>query len=190
MTNGITSAIGQLLSSPLVGEAATIVAIGGTALWLAAAWWTYLDMTRRTGSEPIRLGAAGWILISTPLLLPLSLPIYLFVRPQQTAAQRESDELVRELSLADADADRCPGCALVTELGWKRCPACATWLETECADCGRWSRVELSICPWCASERDALGSAGVLIGLPLSVPPPKAELERRREPAPRLARLG
>ena len=86
----MTNAIGQLLDSPVVTSAATLVAVGLGALWLAAAWWTYLDMSRRSDSEVVRLGAVAWVLLSTPALLVLSLPVYLLVRPQQTVAQERS----------------------------------------------------------------------------------------------------
>jgi RNA polymerase subunit RPABC4/transcription elongation factor Spt4 len=102
--------------------------------------------------------AAGWIVLSSPLLLPLSLGVYTLARPQQTAAQGRARRLVAEL-VAQLDATApagCPGCNAAVDPTWLRCPACSTWLAQPCAHCGRWSERDLTICPWCGSEdRDA-----------------------------------
>jgi hypothetical protein len=191
--------LGQLASSPAIGAALTVLAIGAVALWLAAAWWTYQDMGRRSDSEVAALGAVAWILLSTPALLLLSLPTYLLARPQQTAAQGRSQALVLALQSSLVEAILCPGCGTRGEPDWRRCPTCATWLETDCDACGRWSSVRLDVCPWCATERPALGDAGVLIGLPSLQPATKKAAgaeraaARHEEPARRRqvpARLG
>jgi len=189
-------AVGQFIGSPAVTTALTLIAVGVVALWVAAAWWTYQDMQRRSDSEVAALGAVGWILLSTPALLFLSLPIYLLARPQLTAAQDRSVGLVLALQAQLADAAECPGCGLVGDPDWRRCPTCSTWLAAECEGCGRWSSVKLDICPWCAVERPALGPAGVLIGMPApamaAVERPAAATGRRAEGARRQvpARLG
>jgi len=167
-------AVNQILGSPTVTAVLSVLGVGAVALWLAAAWWTYQDMSRRTDSEPAALGAVAWMLLSTPALLPLSLPIYLLARPQRTAAQGRSLQLVLAMQDSLMDVSQCPGCGAVGDPDWRRCPTCATWLEAECEACGRWSSVRLDICPWCASERTALDDAGgVLIGLPVR-PEPRA----------------
>jgi RNA polymerase subunit RPABC4/transcription elongation factor Spt4 len=110
-------------------------------------------MARRTRSDLARYGAATWILLSTPALLLISLPVYLLARPQVTAAQRRSRDLVAALSPELLEADRCEACGQVVDEEWRRCPACATWLQVACIDCGRWSATNLEICPWCATPR-------------------------------------
>ena len=196
--------VGQLLGSPAVTTAVSLLAVGGVALWLAAAWWTYQDMQRRTTSEVAALGAVAWILLSTPALLPLSLPIYLLARPQRTVAQGRSTELALALQAELSAELTCPGCGgRLGDEDWRRCPTCSTWLATECDACGRWSSVRLDICPWCAVDRPALGPAGVLIGAPAPVlrpvpvedvspvrerPVPERQREARRPRVP--ARLG
>jgi RNA polymerase subunit RPABC4/transcription elongation factor Spt4 len=184
----------ELLGS-LIAGAAPLVAVAAVGLWLLAAWWTYLDMGRRSDSEPGQLAAVGWILVSTPVLLMLSLPIYLLARPRATAAQRRSAELARAMAIDALDrleTSACPGCGELCDEGWRRCPSCATWLEVACEACGRWSMVELTICPWCASERLETGpEAGTVIDVPSAIEAPVlAETERARRPigSTRLAR--
>ena len=141
-----TSALDPVLTTGLV------VVVGvAAAIWLAAAWWTYADMSRRTTSEPARLLAAAWILLSTPVLLPLSLGSYLLARPQRTVGDRRAELLFAAMAGGD-ERERCPWCAVRIEPGWRRCPACATWLASACAHCGSWSSVLFEICPTCATE--------------------------------------
>jgi len=159
-------AVSQILSSPEVAATLRLLLVGLVALWVAAAWWTYQDMQRRSDSELAALGAVGWILVSTPLMLALALPIYLLARPQLTVAQARSGDLALALQMQLLDGTECPGCGSICDDEWHRCPTCTTWLATECAACGRWSSTRLEICPWCAVERPALGPMGVLIGEP------------------------
>ncbi len=186
----------ELLGS-LIAGAAPVVAAVLVVLWLLAAWWVYLDMARRSDSELAQLGGVGWILVSTPLLLVLSLPIYLLARPRSTAAQERSAQLARAMA-ADAierlTDGACPGCGEVREEGWRRCPSCATWLEAACGSCGKWSGIELGICPWCATERAAIDPRSVRLDVPAStadatrVAAPTMEKARRPVGAARLAR--
>jgi hypothetical protein len=162
----MTDLFANLVDETFVSTVLTVVGIGAVALWLAAAWWTYTDMTRRTESELARLAAAGWIVLSTPAMLPLSLPIYALARPQATVAQRRSTDLVLALRPELVLGPACPGCGFGIEDGWRRCPGCATWLEAECSACGRWSSVELEICPWCAADRAWLGDVTEPAALP------------------------
>jgi RNA polymerase subunit RPABC4/transcription elongation factor Spt4 len=111
-------------------------------------------MARRTRSDLARYGATAWILLSTPALLLISLPVYLLARPQATVAQRRSRDLVVALSPELFGAVRCEACGqIVVDEDWRRCPACASWLQVACVDCGRWSATNLELCPWCATSR-------------------------------------
>lgn len=65
----------EILVNPIAATAETAIAGAAIALWLAAAWWAYLDAARRTESTLAAFIAAGWIVLSTPLLLPMSLVI-------------------------------------------------------------------------------------------------------------------
>ena len=79
--------------------------------------------------------------------------MYLLARPQATAAQRRSRDLVVALSPELFGGLSCEACGQVVDEEWRRCPACATWLQVACLDCGRWSATNLEICPWCATAR-------------------------------------
>lgn len=146
--------VAKALDNPIFPAIGLGVASTVGALWVAAAWWAYRDASWRTGSSVLGMVAAGWIVLSTPLLLPLSLGVYTLARPQHTAAQGRSRRLVEELvaQLDATDPGSCPGCRASIDAAWLRCPRCSTWLAQPCAHCGGWSDRDLSICPWCGSE--------------------------------------
>ena len=143
--------ISQVLADPAVTAVGTAVAVAAVALWIAAAWWAYTDATRRTERHLAGYIAAGWVILSTPLLLPLSLGVYAFARPSVPAGDRRVKTLMQELSATAAES-RCPACWSETEVAWLRCPTCANWLAAPCAACSRWSDVSLELCPWCGDE--------------------------------------
>jgi hypothetical protein len=143
--------IAEILADPAVTAFATALGAAGIALWIAAAWWAYADATRRTESTLAGYIAAGWVILSTPLMLPLSLAVYVFARPQIAAGDRRVRTLIAELGMT-ADDQRCPTCGSDVEVAWLRCPSCANWLASPCAACSRWSDVSLELCPWCGDE--------------------------------------
>jgi hypothetical protein len=147
--------IAELFAHPLVSTGLTLLAIALVALWLAAAWWAYQDATRRSQSALAPYLAAAWIVLSTPLMLPIALAVYSFARPQTTASDERARALARELGAAAIDADACAGCQAPIEAGWIRCPTCAEWLAAPCQNCGVWSARDLAVCPFCAHEDDA-----------------------------------
>jgi RNA polymerase subunit RPABC4/transcription elongation factor Spt4 len=153
----MTDIVANALDNPIFPAIGLALAGTAGALWLAGTWWAYRDASWRTGSPFLGLLAASWIVVSSPLLLPLSLGVYALVRPQHTAAEGRSRRLVEELvEQLDADGSTCPQCAAPIETDWLRCPVCASWLATPCTNCGGWSDGSLEICPWCGSEeRDA-----------------------------------
>ena len=146
----MTELIAEAFASPIFGAAGTAVLMAGVALWLAGAWWAYADASRRTESSLAGYVAAGWILLSTPLLLPLSLAAYAFARPQIPVADQRTKALARELGATVEQG--CSSCAAPVDPAWLRCPSCATWLGSPCAHCGEWSDATLEICPWCGGE--------------------------------------
>lgn len=148
----MTDFIAQTLADPAVSAVGSAIAIALVALWLAAAWWAYSDAARRTESTFAAFLAAAWVVLSTPLLLPVALAIYGFGRPQMTAADHRARALVTELGAATTYGPACAGCGAPVESSWLRCPECATWLAAPCAGCGEWSDPKLEICPWCGRE--------------------------------------
>ena len=154
MTDSIADIFAEVLSNPLVSTGLTLLGIGLLALWLAAAWWAYQDAARRSESTLVAFLAAAWIIVSTPLMLPVALAVYAFARPQVTAADHRARFLARELG-AVVDGPACPGCEMSIESSWLRCPACAVWLAAPCPSCGVWSARDLEACPYCGNEEHA-----------------------------------
>jgi hypothetical protein len=145
----------EILSNPIVHTVGVAILLAAVALWLAAAWWAYQDASRRTESSLAGFVAAAWIILSTPLMLPLSLAIYATARPQRTASDDRTVALMARLNEIAADQPACPGCAAVIDPDWIRCPTCATWFATACQACGEWSAAGLELCPYCGVDRDA-----------------------------------
>jgi hypothetical protein len=152
MSEAMSETIDQILSSPLVTTTLLGLGIALVGVWIAATWWAYQDATRRSEAEFPRWLAAAWILLSTPLLLPLSLLVYTLLRPQEAAADRRTRELVATLQGMDHQDPRCPACAETIDATWARCPSCALWLARPCDRCERLAPVDARICPWCAWE--------------------------------------
>jgi len=168
------------LDNPIFPAIGLALAATIGALWVAGAWWTYRDATWRTGSPWLGMLAAGWIVLSTPPLLPLSLGVYALARPQHTAAEGRSRRLVEELvERLDAEWVRCPACAGTIEAEWVRCPACATWLAAPCAHCDAWSDRTLEACPWCGSEQR---DEPAVVTQKAAAAAPASRKSRRRKP--------
>jgi hypothetical protein len=141
----------QILANPIVDTTLLALGIGAVALWLAAAWWTYLDASRRTESSFAAFGAAAWIVLSTPLMLPLALAVYRVARPGVSAADERSQRIAVAL-VESGVGPTCPACSRHIQPSWKRCPACTSWLAVPCAACSAWSDPTFEICPHCGEE--------------------------------------
>lgn len=144
--------LGALLATPAVRTVGLTIGVAVVAVWLAAAWWAYSNAVRRTGHGAAGFLAAGWIIVSTPLLLPLALAVYAFARPGTSASDQRITRLAAELAGATLAGPVCPGCRDSVDPAWLRCPGCATWLAAPCAACAEWSPVGLEICPYCAAD--------------------------------------
>jgi hypothetical protein len=152
----------ELLSNPLLQTVGTAVLLAVIALWFAAAWWAYQDASRRKESTLAGFAAAGWIILSTPLLLPLSLAIYTMARPHATASDDRTVGLMARLNEIAADRPTCPGCRATVDPDWLRCPWCASWFELDCDSCGEWSAVGLEVCPFCGADREPVPAGWVV----------------------------
>jgi hypothetical protein len=179
MSDAFADAFAGFLSDPTVTAVGGAIGAALVALWVAAAWWAYTDAARRTESTLAALVVAGWIIISTPLLVPFSLAIYSLARPQLTAADGRTRNLAEALvdEMEASAAGGCPACGLAVEPGWLRCPSCSTWLALPCSGCGTWSDPTLVACPFCGSEeRD---EATVVPPEPVAPAPSRARRPRR-----------
>jgi hypothetical protein len=168
----VADILAQIFANPIVSSTAVALGIGAVALWLAAAWWAYGDASIRTESSFVALAAAGWIVLSTPVMLPVALAIYRAARPGVSAADQRSERLA--VALAESGVGpSCRACNRSIQPGWRRCPSCTTWLAVPCAACGVWSDPTFDICPHCAEEARSepsvvpgmAGSAGAGPGL-------------------------
>jgi len=167
----VADIISGFFANPTIQLVMLVMGVALAALSFAAAWWTYRDASRRTESTLAASIAAGWILISTPLLLPFALAVYGAVRPRMVAAEARIEALEVDLAFAN-QAPSCPGCSRRIEPGWVRCPMCARWLAAPCAHCGAWTDATFDICPVCGSEERLPSRADLLDvfgGVPSSV---------------------
>lgn len=146
----------ELLANPALQALGTALALAVVALWLAAAWWAYQDAGRRVESSTAGLVAAGWIIVSTPLMLPFSVAVYSLARPRSSASDSRTESLMARLNQIAADRPACPRCDVAVDPDWLRCPYCATWFALECEACGEWSAAGLEVCPFCGTDRAAL----------------------------------
>lgn len=151
----MSNLIDDFFANPIVGSVAAAIAIAGVALWIAAAWWAWRDAARRSESSTIAFLSSAWMIVSTPMLLPLSLAVYMVARPATSAADLRAESLVAALAASSAAASACPGCAARIDSAWVRCPQCATWLSAPCASCAAWSPAGLELCPYCGREGHA-----------------------------------
>jgi hypothetical protein len=151
MSDLLAETLADTLADPAIGGLGTAVLMAVVALWLAAAWWAYTDASRRTESSLAGFVAAGWIILSTPALLPLSLAAYAFARPQVPAADQRTRALAAAL-VASPTEPACGACGETVETSWLRCPRCTAWLASPCAHCGGWSEASLEVCPFCGGE--------------------------------------
>lgn len=146
----MTELIGEVLANPFVSTLLVGIVAAVVGLWLAASWWAYRDAARRVRGELPPYLAATWILLSGPVLLPLSVAVYALVRPQETAADRRTRELLAGMGEGDDGQPACPACGADVEPDWVRCPACAAWTVRRCGRCDRPAPLDADICPWCA----------------------------------------
>jgi hypothetical protein len=141
--------IGQVLSNPIVVTGLMVMGAAVVAGWLLATVWAFHDMAYRSDHILARYLAAAWVLISGPVLLPLSLPILGLVRPLETPSDGRLKDLINALRAKEEEATTCPDCGARLDTRWVRCPSCATWLVRMCQRCERWAPADAEICPWC-----------------------------------------
>ncbi|NJD29217.1 MAG: zinc ribbon domain-containing protein [Chloroflexi bacterium] len=162
--------LARFLADPALSTIITAAVAGLVALWLLSALWVHGDAEHRTGSELAALVAAGWVLLSTPLLLPLSLAVYAAVRPQEPLAERRSRAITAAMIADSLVAASCGTCGSLVDPAWRRCPTCASWVAAPCAACGRWSDADLDACPWCGEGERDQPTVGEPQGLPTAWP--------------------
>ncbi len=118
------------------------------ALWLSLIFWTYRDIRSRTQDALVQILAA----LTTGVMGPFGLVIYLILRPSQTIDQAYQHTLEEEALLTEIEEQPiCPGCGNRTRADWQLCPNCHTHLRKGCENCGRLLELSWQICPYCGT---------------------------------------
>jgi hypothetical protein len=152
LVDAIATMLGDILGLPIVGVAGRLVAIVMGVLWLASAWWVWRDMAIRSDEPLYRYVATAGIVLSTPILFPLALLLYVVLRPPERDEPSEALER-RLVELGERrNPERCPSCTQRVERHWRRCPACGQVLAVACPTCGEAVGLDWQVCAWCASD--------------------------------------
>jgi RNA polymerase subunit RPABC4/transcription elongation factor Spt4 len=150
--SAIGDAVAAFLGDPTVGVVARLIASYIVLVWLAVALWAFVDMRRRTTHLASAYGAAGLVILASPLLFPLAVVILRIVRPATFVAEHRL-ALARESVLeADFMAPRCPDCRRVIDPDWILCPSCRQALAHVCGRCERTVELDWPVCAWCGGE--------------------------------------
>ena len=154
IVDAMGDALGAFVADPVVSLLLHLAWIALVVLWLAAALWAFLDTRRRTTNPVAAYGAAGVIILATPLLFPLAILVYRSIRPNEFVADLRSDSLRVALLEIDAERPRCPECQHVVADDWLMCPNCRRALAHRCQACGGTVQLDWSVCARCAAELD------------------------------------
>ncbi|MFL5679733.1 MAG: zinc ribbon domain-containing protein [Chloroflexota bacterium] len=145
--------LGGIASQPAVRLTFAALGLYIVIVWLAAAYWVFRDLRRRTDNSVLPYVAAGGVIVASPLLFVFALLVYRIIRPASTLADRREAELEDRLARLDlASLLACPTCRTLVEEDWLACPRCRTKLASACADCGRSMGLNWQVCAWCAWE--------------------------------------
>jgi hypothetical protein len=143
---------GDILGSPPVQVGVRVVAAYLVVVWLAAAYWAFRDMERRTTNLLLHYASAALVLLCTPFLFPAGLVIHAVMRPPATLAETEDEGLRRAVLEADAAGSSCPECGRTVDDRWIVCPTCARRLQRTCPSCARLVGLDWELCAYCAAD--------------------------------------
>ena len=121
------------------------------ALWLAVAYYTYMDGRRRI-ADPMLVGTATVAALIFPFIGTI---VYMIVRPPEyleDAHGRELEIQAAEARLAQLRGEVCPYCDFHVEQEFLRCPSCLRRLKEPCRTCGKPLDPRWKICPFCEAE--------------------------------------
>ena len=162
-----TGAIGSILDNPLVHTAVQFSVGYIIVIWLAAAFWAFQDMRRRTTMLLPPYLAAGAVVLASPVFFLLAVAIYRIIRPAETVTEATERRLSQLAIAQELDRPSCPMCRSLVADDWMACPYCGATLRVSCERCSHLVELSWSICPWCAAERRAVRPV-----LPEPVPTP------------------
>jgi hypothetical protein len=127
------------------------------ALWLALAFYTYMDSRRRVGD----LMLVGTATVAALLFPFVGTIVYMIVRPPEyleDVRERELEIAAAEARLDQLQAATCPYCDFEVEKDFLRCPSCLRRLKEPCRTCARPLDPRWKICPYCEAEVASGGS--------------------------------
>jgi len=129
------------------------------ALWLALAFYTYMDARRRI-ADPMLVGTA----VVAALVFPfVGTVVYMIVRPPEyleDVRERELEIQAAEARLSQLEGDVCPYCDFEVEKEFLRCPSCLRRLKEPCRTCAKPLDPRWKICPFCEAEVSSGQSRG------------------------------
>lgn len=158
LTQQFASTFGGFLSAGAVQLALRLILGYLVVIWLAAAYWAFRDMERRTDQPALPYVAAGIVILFSPLLFPLGLLVYRIVRPSEPIALRRHDELSQALLMSEiGEIEQCVGCGRVVQEEWMVCPSCRTELRERCPGCNGVAEFDWLSCAWCGRDLQRSG---------------------------------
>ena len=142
-----------IASQPVVRITIAAIGVYFVIVWLAAAYWVFGDMRRRSANSVLPYVAAGAIIVASPLVFVFALVVYRVLRPARTLGEWREMHLEDRLTQLDMSSMlACPSCTTPVDEEWLACPRCRTKLASACADCGRSMGLNWQVCAWCAWE--------------------------------------
>ena len=126
-------------------------ALVAAVFWLALAYWTYKDATRRI-ADPWLVGVATFLGF-VPVLGAL---VYMLFRPPEyldDVRERELEIKAMEARLSQREL-RCPVCRSTVDSSFLVCPVCTTRLKQACATCRAPLEALWQVCPYCETPID------------------------------------
>jgi Double zinc ribbon len=138
---------------------AEIVIAFAALFWLASAYWTYKDATRRI--EDPWLVAMATLLGLVPYVGPL---VYMLFRPPEYLEDVREREL--EIKAMEDRLSRrglvCPVCRSDVDSSFLVCPICTTKLRQACVKCRAPLEALWQVCPYCETPIEATAPPSIV----------------------------
>ncbi len=138
---------------------AELVIVVAVLFWLASAYWTYKDATRRI-DDPW-LVALATLLGLVPYVGPL---VYMLFRPPEYLEDVREREL--EIKAMEDRLSRrglvCPVCRSDVDSSFLVCPICTTKLRQACVKCRAPLEALWQVCPYCETPIEATAPPSIV----------------------------
>ncbi len=185
--SGIGASIGEFFASPLVQLGIQMILAYIVVIWLASAFWAFVDMRLRTTNPVLPYLAAAFVIAFTFVFFPFAVLIYKIIRPQERIGEAYERGLAEEALLAEIEAvEHCATCGRKVHEDWILCPTCRTRLKRVCPNCQKLVGLDWSLCAWCGRDFERPVAAIGAIPVPVHAPAPAVE----ETPAAAAARAG